>query len=462
MKRRDAITTLMGWTFGASAALESRSAPAASKRKAEQSFPPRKKKNMPSHPSPAGAPSGFHPTSEELKLLKDLHRRTFDYFLHEADPHTGLVKDRAGNFSPDTYVVSSIAATGFGLAALAVGAKRGYLSHEESYRKTLDTLRFISTMYHLKGWLYHFVDMKTGERLWKCEVSTIDTALFIAGALAAGVYFKGTEAEKLARGLYERMDFNFMQTDGGAKPDELTICHGWRPEEGFLKSRWDHYDELATLYFLALGSPTHPVPNESWAAWKRTGGKIGPYTALGIEMPLFVHQYVHCFYKMRGRKDALGEDLWKNSVTATLANRWMCIQHAAEFPGFGPEGWGISAVDGPDGYRAYDLSGRDIDGTLSPIGVAAAVPLAPEIAIPTLLHMKKSYGTKIWGRYGFSAYNLKRDWRGKDMVGIDAGAALLLLDRYIYKDDFIPGLLERGGQTVGLQRAGFILSGEKL
>ncbi|TGP20173.1 glucoamylase family protein, partial [Mesorhizobium sp. M1D.F.Ca.ET.234.01.1.1] len=112
-----------------------------------------------------------------------------------------------------------------------------------------------------KGFYYHFLDIRTGRRVWKCELSTVDTALLLAGALAAGAYFDGDdeselEIRRLADALYRRVDWRWAQ-NGGA-----TVTHGWRPEKGFLRYRWEGYDEALILYVLGLGSPTHPLPPE--------------------------------------------------------------------------------------------------------------------------------------------------------------------------------------------------------
>ncbi len=393
--------------------------------------------------------------------LLALHRQAFDYFVNEADAKTGLVKDRAANFGRDSYAVASLASTGFGLAALAVGAERGYLSRAAALAQATRTLKFVASMPNQHGWLYHFVEKRTGARAWNCEVSTIDTALFLAGALAAGEYFKGTEAERLAQTLYRRVDFNWMRTDGGARPNELLLCHGWTPEKGFLASRWDAYSEHVLLNLLALSSPTHPVPVGCWTAWKRDTATLGPYRAWGIRLPLFTHQYLHAFANLRGRKDAAGEDFWANSVAATKANRWYCIQRAEDFAGWGADGWGVSAVDGPDGYRAYAPTAGDSDGTLSPMALAAALPFLPKEAATALLAMNQAdsrqpHANQLRGRYGFSAVNETRRWRGPEMVGIDAGAALLLLDRALFAGDFTPSLVEKAGIARGLKRIGFL------
>ena len=42
------------------------------------------------------------------------------------------------------------------------------------------------------------------------------------------------------------------------------MTHGWKPESGFLRYRWEGYCEAMIVYLLGLGSPTHPLPRESW------------------------------------------------------------------------------------------------------------------------------------------------------------------------------------------------------
>lgn len=380
----------------------------------------------------APSPSPATRASETTQLLDELQRRAVEFFWREADPRTGLIKDRANNSGPDEYTVSSIASTGFGLAALGIGEKRGWLPRRaaaERARRTLSFFRDRMTQQH--GWFYHFVDRRTGERVWNCEVSTIDTALFVAGALVAGRAFPGGEVPRLADDIYRRIDFNWMRTDGGTKPNELTICHGWKPETGFLPNRWDHYDELMILYLLGLGSPTHPLPAASWNAWTRPVQEYGPYRGVQLELPLFVHQYSHAYVNFRGLRDRRGFDPWANSVTATRMNRHFCIDHAGEFKTYGPLLWGLSACDGPDGYRAYAPKTGCHDGTVSPWAVAGSLPFAPEICLPTLAAMRKAEGGKLWGRYGFAdAYNRDRNWQAPDVIGIDLGAALLMIENY--------------------------------
>ncbi|MBM3214977.1 hypothetical protein FJZ36_08695 [Candidatus Poribacteria bacterium] len=392
-------------------------------------------------------------------VLRELDPKLFAYFAAEADLRTGLVKDRAGNFAPDEYTVASIAATGFGLAVLAVGAERGWIAADEARSRAERTLRYIrDDLPHEHGWFYHFVDMRDGSRVWNCEVSSIDTALLIAGALVAGQYFAGTKVQRLADDVYGRVDFEWMLTDGGSKPKSLTLSHGWTPEKGFIQHRWDSYSEATILYLLGMGSPTHPIPTKSWNAWKRPTGSYAGHRTFRSG-PLFTHQFSHAFVDFRSKRDAKGHDYWSSSVAATLANRQFCADHSALY---GAHLWGLSACDGPDGYRAYSAPpGRvEHDGTVAPLAVAASIVFAPELVTKTLAHVRATYGSRVWGRYGFSdAFSPSREWWDQDTIGIDVGAALLMLANH--RDELVWRLF-MGVPAVqrGMRLAGFRAIGE--
>ena len=204
--------------------------------------------------------------------LEKLQRESFGYFLHETNPANGLVIDKT---APDWP--ASIAATGLALACYPVGVERRFMARAAAVERTLATLRFVWSSHQgpepeatgYKGFYYHFLDMQTGRRAWQCELSTVDSAFLLAGALAAGLYFDADTADEreirtLADALYRRADWQWAQDHGA------TVTHGWKPESGFLKYRWQGYDEAMLLYMLALGSPTYPLPESSYAAWTST------------------------------------------------------------------------------------------------------------------------------------------------------------------------------------------------
>ncbi|MEQ1852756.1 MAG: glucoamylase family protein [Chthoniobacteraceae bacterium] len=364
----------------------------------------------------------------QAALLEEIQRRGAEFFMYEAHPKTGLVKDRAGNVRGDDYHVASVASTGLGLAVLAVAAERGWLPRDEARARVERALKFAwEKLPNEHGWFFHFVDWKTGERAWDSEVSSIDTGLFLAGALVAGEYFGG-EAKELASRIYRKIDFQWMLTNGGERPDELLLAHGWKPEGGFLKPRWDNYSEHGVLLLLALGSPVAPIPDKAWDAWRRNLAEVGGARTFATG-PLFVHQYSHAFVDFRGRKDRGGINYWETAVIATRANRDFCIEQASKFISYGRNSWGISATDSPDGYRAFAAPPAKPrhDGTLAPWAVVASVPFLAE-AKDALSHWRLTQ-PQLWGRYGFSSgFNLDRDWFSNDVIGIDVGAAVLLLE----------------------------------
>ena len=365
-------------------------------------------------------------------FLEDLSRRSFQYLWEQADPHTGLVPDRAridGSQLEESHRdVASIAATGFGLTALCIAAERKWITSEQARERVRNTLRFFGLKaFHKQGWFYHWMDVKTGDRRWQSEVSSIDTALLLAGILTARQYFRNdAEIVRLATKIYERVDFRWM-LNGHA----TLLSHGWKPETGFLKPRWDTYSEDAILYMLAIGSPTHPISASSWYAFWRDRYKYEGYayfTTIGV--PLFMHQYSHAWIDFRDRREIRGDriDYFENSINATLAHRAFCIHLAAEFPGYGPNVWGITASDSVKGYLAWGGPPRDpaIDGTVVPSAAGGSLMFTPELSIAALRTMKDKYGARVYGKYGFvDAFNPNTGWVDRDVIGINAGIILL-------------------------------------
>src|SRR5439155_13999691 len=266
---------------------------------------------------------------DEAKFLDDLQHRAFLYFWEQADPRTGLVRDRAGadggpSANARSRDVASIAATGFALTGLCIAERRGWISHDQAYGRALVSARFLADeMEQHRGFFYHFVDLRTGRRVWNCELSSIDTALLMAGVLTVRQYYRGTEAERLAARVYERVEWPWMLAGG------KTLSMGWKPEGAadgkFLESRWEHFSEHPILYLLGLGSATHPLPPECWRAWRREPVVTYAGRTFLQHPPLFVHQFPHAWLDFRGRRDFDGRDFWQNSVDATLAQRQFCI-----------------------------------------------------------------------------------------------------------------------------------------
>jgi hypothetical protein len=426
----------------------------------------------------------FQPAPDDWELLDRLQRKSFAYFEHEVNPANGLVADKT---HPDWP--ASIAAIGLALTAYPVGVERGYTTREEALRRTLTTLRFFrdspqgpqpDATGH-KGFYYHWLDMQAGRRVWNCELSTVDTAILLAGILVAATYFdRDGEAEhsvrSLADELYRRVDWQWAQ-DGG-----VTLTHGWTPESGFLPYRWQGYDEAILLYVLGLGSPTHPLPPESYAAftstyaWKEIDGIEMVYAG-----PLFIHQLSHLWIDFRGIRDGYmrqrGLDYFENSGRATRAQQRYAIRNPQGYPLYGDRCWGITASDGPgpatlkvDGVmrRYFDYIARGApygpdDGTLAPWAVAASLPFAPDIVLPTLHYFSTGVDLERAEPYGYKAtFNPSFPvesgnpfgWVSPWHYGLNQGPIVLMIENY--RADLIWRLLRQNGDVVtGLRRAGF-------
>jgi hypothetical protein len=365
-------------------------------------------------------------------FLEDLQRRSFNYFWEQADKGTGLVPDRARmDASPldeNHRNVASIAATGFGLTALCIAAERRWANPVAVRERIRSSLRFFAERAPQEhGWFYHWMDTRSGERRWNSEVSSIDTALLLAGILTARGRFSQDELiVRLATKIYERVDFRWMLDN-----HPVLLSHGWKPESGFLGPRWDTYSEDTLLYMLAIASPTRPIGPESWYALRRDRVTYAGYTFItAAGVPLFMHQYAHAWIDYRHRREERGTrtDYFANSIAATRAHRAFCLSLANEFPAYGPNVWGVTASDSARGYVAWGGPPRDpaIDGTVVPCAAGGSLMFTPDISLSALRTMRERYGKRIYGRYGFvDAFNPNNGWIDTDVIGIDVGITLL-------------------------------------
>ncbi|MDQ2950551.1 MAG: hypothetical protein M3Y27_32220 [Acidobacteriota bacterium] len=375
------------------------------------------------------AVAGRRLTKEEDRFLEDLSRRSFQFFWEQADPGTGLVRDRAlaDNGTPDPRPTASSASTGFGLTGLCIASERGWISRAQARQRILTTLRYYAEeAVHEHGWFYHFVDSATGARRGTTEVSDIDTALLLAGIVTAREYFHDdAEIVRLASAIWDRIDFRWMLN---GHPTLLSMH--WKPEDGFSKNRWDHHCELGIMYLLGIASATSPLPIESWYAWRRPTVSYAGHTYISGAPPLFVHQYSQAWIDFRNRREkrAPNTNWFDNSVEATLAHRQFCIDLKSQFPGYSENVWGITSSDSAKGYKAWGgpPATRNIDGTVVPCAAGGSLMLAPGICLAALMHMHKEFGERIYKRYGFvDAFHPTNGWTDRDVIGINVGIILL-------------------------------------
>lgn len=421
-------------------------------------------------------------------FLDTLQVKTLRFFLETTPVETGLTLDRW----PADYSPASIAAIGFGLTCYPIAAERGLCSRSDASRRVLNTLKFLYQLPQgnqaegvagFKGFFYHFLDRKTGLRTWNCELSTIDTGLLMAGVLFCQSYFDGKSAVEqeiraLADSLYRRVDWMWF-TDG-----RRGLVTGWYPERGFTEYTWKGYNEAMIMYLLALGSPTHPLPDwylhEWYSSYKWEAFQGIEYVAFG---PLFGHHYSHSWIDFRGIFDRYlwgrGIDYFENARRATYIHRAYAIANPQGYRDYGPDIWGLSACDGPgdtlmivDGktrrfwsYRAREVSPSwvDDDGTIAPTAAGGSIAFAPEICVPALKAMKSRYGSLLWGEYGFrdsfnptfrTAKTGNQTWAAKDYLGIDQGPIAIMIENL--RNGMAWEVMKKNPYIIaGLRKAGF-------
>lgn len=449
-----------------------------------------------SRPAPAAGDASAECSldANETVFIDTLQARTFRFFWETTHPLTGLAADRW-----PTPSFASLAATGFALTAYPIGAERGYVTRAAAAARALATLRFLWTapqdsapagrIGH-RGFFYHFVDQSTGARHEQVELSTMDTALLLAGALFCQSYFDRPLAAEdsiraFADSIHARVDWRW------ASPRPPTIGHGWTPEHGHLPYDWRGYNEATLLYVLALGSPTHAVGPEAWDAYT-AGYRWGTFHGrqhLGFA-PLFGHQYAHVWIDFRGIQDACmrarGSDYFENSRLATLAQRDHAIANPAGWRGYGPRLWGLTACDGPvsgtftiDGRsrlfntywaRGASFTAVDDDGTVCPSAAGGSIAFAPEAVVPLLLALRDDHGERLFSTYGFldalnptfrldvpvqhGAVDPEAGWYDTDYLGIDQGPILAMIENW--RSGLIWRVMRRNPHLVrGLRAAGF-------
>lgn len=430
------------------------------------------------------------------RMYRDIERRTFDYFWDTADPTTGLAPDHWPSDGP-----SSIAAVGFELTAYVIGADREYVTRQAAAARVRTILAFLLSRpqgrgpagyagYH--GFFYHFLGMHTGLRYRNSELSTIDTALLMAGVLTAESYFdRPTATERQVRDLADRL-YRRVNWGWAAPGTDPRVRMAWFPRRGFSRARWSGYNEASILYILGLGSPTYPLRNNAWSAWTATDEhdwrQLDGQTLLAFG-PQFGPQYTAVWIDLRGIADpfmrAHGEDYFENGRRATLAQRQYATENPNGWAGYGPTMWGLTACNGPGdvsapyhgrmrqfhGYYARGITNpSDDDGTLAPTAVLGSLPFAPKHVTQATQALLRDYGDIIYTRYGFlDSFNpsftharLARDgyvvpgrgWVDDEFIGIDQGPILAMIENQ--RTDLIWRIMRRNTYVrAGLRRARF-------
>lgn len=361
------------------------------------------------------------------EILKLEEKACFDFFINEMSQKSetyGLILDNTRNKE-----VSSIASVGFGLSSLPVGVEKGWIKKIDAKNIAEKTLKtFARNIEHKNGFYYHFLNMHTGERMWKSEVSIIDTALFLMGALTSGEYFGG-DVYELFEEIYSRVNWPWY-----LNKEQNQFYMGYSDERGFWGA-WDHYAEQLVVYFLSVASPTYSVDVSVYDSFERFWGEYNGikhiYTYVGA---IFTYQFSHAWIDFRTWKDKYNVNWFENSVNASKTNWNYCKDNSNVFKTFSEVSWGLSACDSPKGYKgcfgALPAMEFKNDGTIPPYGAIGSIVFVPDLVFPTVLNYFNNY-PELWGKYGFKdAYNLDENWFSNVYIGIDKGISLLMIENH--------------------------------
>ena len=401
--------------------------------------------------NPASNPAGAATLSpEDDQFLEEVQRATFLFFWEQGSARTGMVKDRCSVHTDRQGDASSIAATGFGLTALCIGAQREYISADLALERVFATLRFLwRKLPNHRGFFYHFANPETGERMFDSEVSSVDTAILLCGILTVRQYFRHPAVEELANLIFNRVDWTWLSEDTSL------LTHGWTPEVGFLSSRWDYYSELMMMYLLGMGSSAHPLNPQTWNAWKRLTFEYDGMRYIGAFAPLFIHQYSQAWFDFRGKRDKYA-NYFQNSAIATDVHRRFCIELGRQFPDYSDDLWGITASDSQHGYVAWGgpPATGPIDGTVVPGAAGGSLPFLPAATLRVLKNIRARYPA-AWTKYGFvNAFNPLNGWYDSDVIGIDTGIILLMAENL--RSSFVWNTFMKSPEAQrGMERAGF-------
>ena len=402
-------------------------------------------------------------STRDRKVLGLLQRRALSYFL-ENQGADGLVQDRQANHGPTRQEGPlSVSATGMGLIAVALASASPYrlISKAEAVDRVRAALQTgLDRLPSDHGIFPHFVEPGTLRSLGEDAFSTVDSSWFLAGALWASGFLSDPDLVEMATDCYNRVDWRYWST-GARGHAPWQIRHGKGPRGRFLPCSWDRANgETLMMYVLAAGAlDDRAIPGEAWCSLGPFYGEVAGHRFNNADLGLFVFQYGLDLLDLARWRTLDGPDLRAEASVAALANRDACLASAHRFQTYRRH-WGLSAGDGPglptglDAYNDYSPT-KDLDGTAHLTATLASVAHLPDAVLANVRPAMDHDRPSPLGRYGLSSVNDDRGWIARDMIGIDAGAAILALDNVLVEDRVRSAFHELPCVRKGMARLGF-------
>ena len=394
------------------------------------------------------------------ELLTMLQKACFHYYWEGADPHSGMTRE---NIPGDDRVVAT-GASGFGIMALMVGVDRGFITREQGVRRLTTIVAFLEHAQRYHGAWSHYMDGNTGRTMpvfgmYDNGGDLVETSFLMQGLLAARQYFHGPGAseQSLYRGiteLWETVEWDWYRET----PSSDFLYRHWSPQWSFqIHHPLIGFNEVMITYLLGIASPTHSVPatlyysgwagqsdraityREGWSGSTDGNHYENGHTYYGIKLdvgvgpggPLFFTHYSFMGFDPHSLHDRFTNSYFDNNRNITLINRAYSITNPKHFAGYGPNAWGLTASDGPDGYVAQAPDEADDRGTITPTGALASFPYTPEASMAAFKHYYRDLGNRMWDIYGLrDAFNQNADWISPIYMGLNQAPIVVMIENY--------------------------------
>ena len=392
----------------------------------------------------AAATASTHPMTDD-QLLTMVQEASFRYYWEADEPHSGMTRES----QPGNDEMIALGASGFGVMAITVGAERGFITRQQAIDRLLKITDFLAHADRFHGAWPHFLDGRTGRvmpvfGMYDDGADLVETSFMMEGLLAARQYFKndgpsGRELYDRITRLWEGVDWNWFR----ATPKRDALYWHWSPDYSFyIANRLTGWNEVMITYLEAIASPTHPIPaSDYYSGW--TGEAVGNHYAngksyYGITLPvgggtggpLFFTDYSFMGFDPHMFHDRFTNYFDQNRSQA-LINQAYCIHDPNHWKGYGADTWGLTAVDGPQGYVPYEPTADLDDGTIAPTGAVSAMPYTPQASMSALLHFYRDLGAQVWSIYGFrDAFNLQENWYSGITMGLNQAPMAVMIENY--------------------------------
>ena len=379
------------------------------------------------------------------ELLTMVQEASFRYYWEAAEPHSGMTRES----TPGNDDIIAVGASGFGVMAILVGAERGFITRLEALDRLLQITAFLEKADRFHGVWPHFLSGNTGRALpvfdmYDNGADFVETSFLMEGLLTARQYFKADGAA--GKALYDRITRLWQGVEWNwfaSMPTHDAMYWHWSPQYSFyIANRLTGWNEVMITYLEAIASPTHAIPaGDYYSGW--TGETVGtpyantaayfgikPKVGDGAGGPLFFTHYSYMGFDPHALSDRF-TNYFDHNRNQALINQAYCIHNPNHWKGYGADLWGLTAVDGPDGYVPYEPTQQLDDGTIAPTGAISAMPYTPEQSMAALRHLYRDLGVRVWGIYGFrDAFNLQKNWYSGITMGLNQAPMAVMIENY--------------------------------